>query len=135
MKVSLEPTRVPKRVVSVGLVPHNVEPENRRRRVGRCRSLGIGMDEKKTGGNPESPSNVNSGARNAAAPVKKPPAVGHCKIRRSGFAACKHPMQNPDMVAISTNRLSGLPDRIRDKRIGIGRYVLVRSKKAESRPF
>ncbi|GJT95904.1 RPM1-interacting protein 4 [Tanacetum coccineum] len=32
-------------------------------------------DEKKTGGNPESPSNVNSGARNAAAPVKKPPAI------------------------------------------------------------
>ncbi|GKC09687.1 RPM1-interacting protein 4-like protein isoform X1 [Tanacetum coccineum] len=32
-------------------------------------------DEKKTGGNPDSPSNVNSGARNAAAPVKKPSAI------------------------------------------------------------
>nr|GEV20023.1 RPM1-interacting protein 4 [Tanacetum cinerariifolium] len=87
-------------------------------------------DEKKTGGNPESPSNVNSGARNAAAPniyilyleygvlsfhgygvlyfiaLLSLVSAG-TNTPRSGFAACKHPMQNPDMVAISTNRLSG----------------------------
>nr|GEZ96610.1 hypothetical protein [Tanacetum cinerariifolium] len=47
-------------------------------------------DEKKTGGNPESPSNVNSGARNAAAPVKKPPAdsaLGACMQQNHFF--CK----------------------------------------------
>nr|KAJ0187587.1 hypothetical protein LSAT_V11C900491840 [Lactuca sativa] len=88
-------------------------------------------DEKKTGGKPESPANGDPGYKHSSAPVKKPPAVSvpliwilfsnlyflaalipfiiktFDTLKRNGFAACKHLMQNPNIVVIQPTRHSG----------------------------